>query len=133
LARELGADAVYSTGAQARAIQDRAVVVLECSGQPESIGLAIDLAAPGGRVGLLGIAMAEVRLAPVNWIIHEVSVAGCVNSTRENYAEALRLLADDPSLARVITRRISLAEMPAAFEELLHPSHGGKVVVDPRL
>jgi threonine dehydrogenase-like Zn-dependent dehydrogenase len=132
LALSLGADTAYACGAQARVAQERSAVVLECSGHPESIGLAIDLAASGGRVGLLGIALAEVKLAPVNWIIHEVSVAGCVNSTPGNHAEALGLLAAQPSVARVITRRVSLAEVPAAFEDLLHPSVDGKVVVDPR-
>jgi hypothetical protein len=43
------------------------------------------------------------------------------------------MLAADPAIARIVTRRASLAQLPEVFEELITPSSGGKVVVDPQL
>ncbi len=133
LAAGLGAGAVFARVSQARADLDGAPIVLECSGRPEAIQQAIDLASPGGRVALLGIAVAEVTVIPVFWITREISVTGSINSQLEDFDEALRLLAARPDIARIVTRRISLDEVPATFRALLHPAGVGKVVIDPRL
>lgn len=133
LALAAGADSVFEDGGEARGSLHGVPVVLECSGRPEALPLAIDLAAPGGHVSLLGIALAEVTLVPVMWIIHEITVRGCINSSGDDYRRALAMLAADPGIGKVITTRIPLGELPAMFEALLHPSEQGKVVVDPRL
>ena len=91
----------------------------------------IDLASPGGRVCLLGIAVAEVTVIPVFWITREITVTGSINSRREDFDEALRLLAEQPDVAGIVTRRVGLDEVPATFRELLHPSDVGKVVIEP--
>ena len=133
LASGLGAEAALPRARDVRAELDGAPVVLECSGQPEAIQQAIDLATPGGRVALLGIAVAEVTVIPVFWITREITVSGSINSRFEDFDEALRLLAARPEVGRIVTRRIALDEVPATFEALLHPSGVGKVVIDPRL
>jgi threonine dehydrogenase-like Zn-dependent dehydrogenase len=133
LATGLGAEAVFARARDVRPDVDGAPVVLECSGRPEAIQQAIDLARPGGRVVLLGIAVAEVTVIPVFWVTREITVGGSINSRQEDFAEALRLLAERPDVARIVTRRVALDEVPATFEALLHPSGVGKVVVDPRL
>lgn len=133
LAAGLCAEAVYPRAAAARGEADGAPVVLECSGRPEAIQEAIDLAGPGGRVVLLGIAVAEATVIPVFWITREITVSGSINSRLEDFEEALALLADDPGVGRIVTRRVALDEVPATFETLLHPAGVGKVVVDPRL
>jgi (R,R)-butanediol dehydrogenase / meso-butanediol dehydrogenase / diacetyl reductase len=133
LAAELGAAAVFASGSQARGAVEPAPVVLECSGRPEAIQQAIDLAGPGGRVILLGIAIAEATVVPVFWITREISVTGSINSRPEDFDDALRLLAARPEVPRIVTRRIGLAAVPAMFERLLHPTDEGKIVIDPRL
>jgi (R,R)-butanediol dehydrogenase / meso-butanediol dehydrogenase / diacetyl reductase len=133
LARGLGAEAVFERARDVRAEVDGAPVVLECSGRPEAIQQAIDLASPGGRVALLGIAVAEVTVIPVFWITREITVSGSINSRQDDFEEALRLLAARPEVARIVTRRIALAEVPDTFVALLHPAGVGKVVIDPRL
>jgi threonine dehydrogenase-like Zn-dependent dehydrogenase len=133
LAAGLGAEAVFTRASDARADLDGVPLVLECSGRPEAIQQAIDLAGPGGRVVLLGIAVAEVTVIPVFWITREITVTGSINSQLEDFDEALRLLAARPDVAGIITRRIALEEVPATFESLLRPSGVGKVVIDPRL
>jgi (R,R)-butanediol dehydrogenase/meso-butanediol dehydrogenase/diacetyl reductase len=132
LAVELGADAAVESAQAARRVTDGAPVVLECSGRPEALQQAIDLAMPGGRVVLLGIAVAEVTVIPVFWITREITVTGSINSRTADFEEALRLLAETPDVAGMITSRVGLAEVPATFQALLHPAGVGKVVVDPR-
>ena len=133
LAAGLGAQAVFARARDVRADVDGAPVVLECSGRPEAIQQAIDLASPGGRVALLGIAVAEVTVIPVFWITREVTVTGSINSQLEDFEEALQVLASQPEIGRIVTRRVRLADVPATFEQLLHPAGVGKVVIDPRL
>jgi len=133
LASGLGADAVFARSSEARAAVDGAPVVLECSGRPEAVQQALDLARHGGRVVLLGIAVAEVTVVPVFWITREITVTGSINSQFEDFEEALRLLAARPEVEKIVTTRIGLADVPATFQELLHPSRVGKVVIDPRL
>jgi len=133
LASELGAHAVAAGARELRAEVDGAPLVLECTGRPEAIQQAIDLASPGGRVVLLGIAVAEVTVIPLFWITREITVAGSINSRFEDFDEALGLLAVRPEVAGIVTARIPLQEVPATFEALLHPSGLGKVVIDPRL
>ena len=133
LAGQVGAVSVFPSARQARGHVDPAPVVMECSGRPEAIQQAIDLAAPGGRVVLLGIAVAEVTVLPVFWITREITVAGSINARHEDLAEAVRLLAARPEVPRIVTRRVSLAEVPATFQRLLSPTDDGKVVIDPRL
>src|SRR5579884_2569895 len=93
---------------------------------------AIDLAAPGGGVVLLGIAIAEVPVIPVFWITREITVAGSINSRLEEFETAIRLLETRPEIGSIVTRRVSLEEVPETFELLLQPEGVGKVVVDPR-
>jgi threonine dehydrogenase-like Zn-dependent dehydrogenase len=133
LALGLGAEAVFARARDVRPDVDGAPVVLECSGRAEAIQQAIDLASPGGRVALLGIAVAEVTVIPVFWITREITVSGSINSRHDDFEEALRLLAERPDVAGIVTRRIALHDVPATFEALLHPSGVGKVVIDPRL
>ena len=133
LASGLGAEALFGRSSDARAAVDGAPVVLECSGRPEAIQQAVDLARHGGRVVLLGIAVAEVTLVPVFWITREITVTGSINSQFQDFEEALRLLGARPEVASIVTTRIGLAEVPATFQEMLHPSRVGKVVIDPRL
>lgn len=132
LATGLGADSVFARSTEARAAVDGTPLVLECSGRPEAIQQAIDLALHGGRVVLLGIALAEVTVVPVFWITREITVTGSINSQFEDFEAALRLLAARPEVANIVTKRVGLGEVPATFEELLHPAGVGKVVIDPR-
>jgi threonine dehydrogenase-like Zn-dependent dehydrogenase len=132
LALGLGVEAVFSRASDARADLEPIPLVLECSGRPEALQQAIDLAAPGGSVALLGIAIAEVPVIPVFWITREITVTGCINSRLEDFGEALRLLQARPEIGDIVTRRVPLDEVPATFERLLQPEGVGKVVVDPR-
>lgn len=131
LALRVGAAGVFARVSDARADLEPPPLVLECSGHPDALQQAIDLAAPGGRVVLLGIPVAQVTVIPVFWITREITVTGSINSKLEDFEEAIEILASEPAIGKIVTHRVSLAEVPDTFERLLQPNGIGKVVVDP--
>jgi (R,R)-butanediol dehydrogenase/meso-butanediol dehydrogenase/diacetyl reductase len=133
LARDLGATNTMTSMHEVRSTIEPAPVVFECSGHAELLHTAADLVAPGGVLVMLGVPFGEAQVAPLMWVTREITIVGSIASSEADFRASIDMLAADPSLARIVTRRISLAEVPSAFEELLAPSSGGKVVVDPAL
>jgi threonine dehydrogenase-like Zn-dependent dehydrogenase len=107
--------------------------VIECSGYAPLLHAAADLVAPGGRVVLVGVPFGEATVVPLMWVTREIEIIGSIASSAADFEASLRMLAGDPGIARIVTRRASLAEVPEVFAELITPASGGKVVVDPRL
>jgi threonine dehydrogenase-like Zn-dependent dehydrogenase len=128
LASTLGADHVESRVEDAKA---GAPLVLECTGRADLLQDATNLAAAGGRVVLLGVAVEQSTVTTMVWVVREVSVIGSIASSPEDFRASAELLARKPGIARIITRRVSLAELPAAFEELVVSPSEGKVVAEP--
>jgi threonine dehydrogenase-like Zn-dependent dehydrogenase len=133
LALQLGATNTLTTAAEVRATIEPAPSVFECSGYAPVLQTAADLVAPGGVMVMLGVPFGEASVAPLMWVTREISIVGSIASSEQDFEDSIAMLAADPSLANIVTRRISLAEVPAAFEDLIAPSSGGKVVVDPAL
>ena len=107
--------------------------VIECSGYAPILHAAADLVVPGGRLVLVGVPFGEATVIPLMWVTREIEIIGSIASSSADFAASLEMLAADPGIARVATRRVGLAQVPEVFEELITPSSGGKVVVDPRL
>ena len=91
------------------------------------------LSRPGGRLVLVGVPFGETTVIPLMWVTREIEIIGSIASNSADFAVSLEMLAADPGIARVATRRVGLAQVPEVFEELVTPSSGGKVIVDPRL
>jgi len=131
LAADLGATATLATAAEVRASVDPASVVFECSGHADVLHTAADLVAPGGALVMVGVPFGEARVLPLMWVTREISIHGSIASTDEDFRRSITMLASDPGLARIVTRRVPLEAVPSAFEDLIAPSSGGKTVVDP--
>jgi threonine dehydrogenase-like Zn-dependent dehydrogenase len=131
LARSLGATRALPPGEEARAACAGASFVAECSGRPEMLQEATDLAGPGGRVVLLGMPMERATVTPLAWLTREITILGSVASSDAEFREALDLMAREPAVAGIITRRVSLEDAPKVFEDLLAPEGEGKVMVVP--
>jgi threonine dehydrogenase-like Zn-dependent dehydrogenase len=65
------------------------------------------------------------------WVVREVSVIGSIASGPDDFRASAELLAREPGIAQIITRRVSLEELPDAFEELVVSPAEGKVVAEP--
>ncbi|MBV9526353.1 MAG: alcohol dehydrogenase catalytic domain-containing protein [Candidatus Dormibacteraeota bacterium] len=133
LAPDLGAATSLEEATEVRRTVAPAPNVFECSGYAPVLHTAADLVAPGGTMVMLGVPFGEAQVAPLMWVTREITIVGSIASSEQDFRDSIAMLAADPSLARIVTRRIGLADVPASFEELIHPTEGGKVVVDPSL
>lgn len=129
LASKLGATAVLERIEDAPA---GAPLVLECTGRPELLQRTTDLLGPGGVAVLLGVPMAEATVTPLVWVTREQSVIGSISSSETDFRAAIDLLASQPDIASIITKRVTLDELPQAFEDLIREPTDGKVVAVPR-
>ena len=127
LAARLGADLVLDPAADDVAAQLEAAggpppVVFECVGIEGTIQQAMELVAPRGRVIVAGVCMTEARFRPRIGISKHLTLQFVLAYTPEEVREALDAIADgriDP--APLVTRTVSLDELPAAFEALSDP------------
>ena len=132
LALDLGAGNVLADVREVRGAIPPAPVVMECSGDPRVLHAAADLVAPGGRMVMLGVPFGEATVIPLMWVTREITITGSIASGSADFTAAIELLSAQPGVARMVTRRASLPEVPDAFEALISPTAGGKTVVDPR-
>jgi threonine dehydrogenase-like Zn-dependent dehydrogenase len=135
LAAKLGADIVVDP-----AVDDLAArlaesggppeVVFECVGVEGTLRQAMDLVARRGRVIVVGVCMTEDRIRPMTGINKHLTLQFVLGYTPEEYKEALDSIADgrvDPS--PLVTRGVSLEDLPAAFHSLSDPTEC-KVVLE---
>jgi threonine dehydrogenase-like Zn-dependent dehydrogenase len=133
LALDLGATAAVAAIHEVRSLVGPVAAVIECSGHAPLLQAAADLVATGGRLVLVGVPFGETTVAPIMWVTREIEIIGSIASSTADFDASLAMLAADPAIAGIVTRRASLAELPQVFEELITPSSGAKVVVDPQL
>jgi threonine dehydrogenase-like Zn-dependent dehydrogenase len=133
LALDLGAQGAVAEIREVRGLVPPVAAVIECSGYAPLLQAAADLVTPGGRLVLVGVPFGETTVAPIMWVTREIEIIGSIASSAADFEVSLAMLAANPAIARIVTRRASLTEVPDVFEELITPSSGGKVVVDPQL
>jgi D-arabinose 1-dehydrogenase-like Zn-dependent alcohol dehydrogenase len=127
LAQRLGADHVLVaddgvTGAL-RAVTDGsgADVVLQCAGSTTAYETALELAAPGGRIVLVGSSSTPFRVRPMRMIWGELSLHGSRGFLPADIEEAIDLrLADRISVDHLVERIRPLDEAQAALDDLRH-------------
>jgi threonine dehydrogenase-like Zn-dependent dehydrogenase len=121
LARALGA--TYHRGSPADACAD-ADVVVECTGVGAVVFDVLTCTAPAGIVCLTGVSSGGRKLhidaGAVNrdLVLENDVVVGSVNANADHYRMAVGALerADRDWLARLITRRVPLADWPSALD-----------------
>ena len=125
LASVLGSDYVISAtddvAAAVRELTDGmgADVVLQCAPSAQAYELAVDLAAPGGRVVLVGASETPFRLHPMNVIWPELALLGSRGFVPADIEEAIDLRLDDKiSLDHLVSAMRPLAEAQEALNDL---------------
>ena len=106
-------------------------VVFECVGVPATVRQAVDMVSSAGRVVIVGIGHAEVRL-PINaFTERELSLLGSTVCTRENFTEAIRIVgAHREAVARLITHERPLADAAdAVAHAMANPGEVMKLVI----
>lgn len=128
-------EAAERLGASARELTEYDVVI-ETGGSDSAVIDALNLAAPGGSVYMMGSQSRTV--APFEMYMKELTLVAsmaycCTHHTGRETAAAARFLADRPEIARtLITHRLPLEEIAQAFriarEKIGAPL---KVVIEP--
>jgi L-iditol 2-dehydrogenase len=133
----LGADAAEDSGAFEEALEggrERPDVVVEAVGTTQAWEVALEAAAPGGRVVLFGGPErgTSVTLDTQRMHYDELLLVSSFHHTPYHFAEAVRALAQgflDASL--VVTERIALVDLPAFFRRGFEGAAPPKAAVVP--
>lgn len=112
-------DAVFPVSGAAGSSPD---VVFECIGVPGTFEQAMELVKTRGRVVVVGVCMQEDRFRPMVGINKQLTVQFVLGYTGEEYAQALGFHADGSvDVSPLVTRTVTLDELPAAFQSLADP------------
>lgn len=137
LAAKLGADLVLNPAEQdvAAAVLEAtgkaAPVVFECVGVEGTLRQAMELVARFGRVIVVGVCMKGDQIFPMVGINKQLTLQFVLGYSPQEYAEALTALGDRSiETEAMVTRTVTLDELPAAFEALAEPNDC-KVVLIP--
>ena len=107
-------------------------VIFECVGAPGLIQQCMELAPIHGRIVIVGVNRGEDAILPRVGIRKELSLSFVLGYQREDFTLVLDLLASGRIDAELlISRVISLDELPDAFERLRQPNPDAKVLIDP--
>ncbi|MFN8152033.1 MAG: zinc-binding dehydrogenase [Solirubrobacterales bacterium] len=108
-------------------------VVIECAGNVNAPGLAIEILAPEGTVALVGMLEEPVPISQLNVMLKEAKLRGSFAYRPASFDEAVAMLADGKVPAdELVTSRIGLDGVAAAFAELLRPGTPElKILIEP--
>jgi threonine dehydrogenase-like Zn-dependent dehydrogenase len=135
LAARLGADLVVDPAAEDLAARLAEAggppdVVFECVGVEGTLRQAMDLVARRGRVVVVGVCMTDDRIRPMTGINKHLTLQFVLGYTPDEFKETLEAIGSGrvgPSV--LVTRSVTLDELPAAFRALSDPTDC-KVVVE---
>jgi threonine dehydrogenase-like Zn-dependent dehydrogenase len=110
----------------------RPAVVFECVGVPGLLDRIMRDAPRESRIVVAGVCMEDDRIRPMLGIHKELSVQFVLGYTPMEFADTLRDLAEGRiAAAPVITGRVGVDGVPAAFETLARPDEHAKILVEP--
>ncbi len=108
-------------------------VVFECVGAKGTLAQAINFAAPGGQVVVIGYCMVPDEINPHECINKSLTLDFSAGYTRADFETTINALAAGAIKAEpMITDVVSLHEVPAMFERLHQPNGPAKVMIEMR-
>jgi len=110
----------------------RPLVAFEAVGVPGMLQQLMRDLPPGTRVAVVGVCMEPDRILPFFAIAKELSVHFALAYGADEFAGALRALAEgDIDASPMITGSVDLDGVPGAFEALARPDEHVKILVEP--
>lgn len=107
-------------------------VIFDCVGVPGVIQSCIDLARPRGTIVVVGVCMKQDAQVPFSAIMKELRIQYVLGYKDTDFARVLACMnAGQVRPAPMVTDRVGLAELPAAFEKLRRPVHQIKLMIAP--
>lgn len=138
-ATEFGADAVIDAGATpdlaaafAEAAGGPPDVIFDCVGVPGMIQNAINLSRARGTIVVVGVCMKEDTQIPISAILKELKIQYILGYQESDFARVLDFLGQGRvKPAPMVTDRVTLADLPDAFEGLRQPGNQIKLMILP--
>ncbi len=107
-------------------------LVFECVGVPGMLQQIFGAVPRGARIVVVGVCMEADRIEPMFGISKELNVQFVLGYTPEEFARALRLIAEgDVDAGALITGKVGVDGVKAAFDELGNPERHTKILVEP--
>ena len=156
LAARLGADVVvdpaqsgpYATWAEHAAMSEaekaarpplqaflpalKPALIFECVGIPGIIQQLFEGAPRDARIVVVGVCMETDRVEPMLGIIKELNVQYVLGYTWDEFARALRLIAEgEVDAAAMVTATVGVDGVAQAFADLANPEIHTKIIVEP--
>ena len=98
-------------------------VVFECVGVEGTLQQAMETVERGGRVVVVGVCMNEDTILPMVGINKQLTLQFVLGYSPAEYAETLAAFASGGiDTSPMVTRGVTLDELPAAFEALASPA-----------
>ena len=118
--------------AELAGIRPNRPVIFECVGVPGLLDQIIAGAPLYSRIVVAGVCMVPDTIRPVMAINKEIDLRFVVGYTPLEFRDTLRMLAHGKvSPAGLITGRVGLNDVRAAFDALAQPGEHAKVLIDP--
>ena len=110
----------------------RPAVIFECVGVPGILHQIMRGAPVGARVIVAGVCMEDDSIKPMLGINKELSIQFVLGYTPEEFASSLQAIAEGQiDVAPLVTGRVGVDGVPAAFETLAKPDQHAKILVEP--
>lgn len=107
-------------------------VIIEAVGAPGMIQRCIEIAEPDSRIVVVGVCQTTDSFEPMQCILKSLTLIFAYGYSTEDYAYIIELLGSGELTAKpLISHRVSLDELPKAFEALRRPHDQIKVIVEP--
>ncbi|MBM3217226.1 MAG: zinc-binding dehydrogenase [Candidatus Rokubacteria bacterium] len=133
LAAALGADEVIDPAPEVPTARWReATVVFECVGVPGVIDRIMAGASRGTRVVIVGVCMEPDTIHPLRGISKELSLQFVLGYDAAEFAATLRHIAEGAlPAAPLVTGKVGVDGVAAAFDALASPERHAKILVEP--
>lgn len=107
-------------------------VIFDCVGAPGIIQSCITLSRPRGTIVVVGVCMKEDTLIPISAILKELRVQFILGYVEADFASVLEFLqAGRIDAKAMVTDRVTLGDLPDAFEGLRQPGSQIKMMILP--
>jgi threonine dehydrogenase-like Zn-dependent dehydrogenase len=114
------------------ALQRRQAVIFECVGVPGVMQKIFEAAPPATRIVIVGVCMEADFFEPFFGILKQLDVQFVLGYTPEEFAGTLeKIAAGRIDVAPLITGRVGLDGVQAAFADLANPEAHAKILVEP--
>lgn len=124
---------VYRAAEAAGAAGPKRPVIFECVGVPGMIDRVMAAAPLSSRVVVVGVCMGTDQFRPTLANAKELDLRFVFGYTPLEFYDTLHMLADGKlDASALVTGKVGLGGVNAAFEALGDPEHHVKILIDPR-